>query len=84
MCANLLELNPEDVKGDFVVQPLADYLKTNWEDSFDLVIATNLDNNIMLEISERARAKHVPIVLIRQYGLIGYIRIIANEVCVAE
>jgi amyloid beta precursor protein binding protein 1 len=48
------------------------------------VIATNLDNKVMLELSERARAKDVPIILIRQYGLIGYIRIIANEVCVAE
>ena len=48
------------------------------------MIATNLDNKVMLELSERARAKDVPIILIRQYGLIAYIRIIANEVCVAE
>lgn len=84
MCANLLELNPDDVQGNFVVQPIKDFIQTNWEDGFDLVIATNVDNEIALAVSEKARAKQVPVMLIRQYGLIGYIRIISNEVCVAE
>lgn len=84
MCANLLELNPEDVKGNFVVQPIKDFVQTKWEDSFDLIIATNVDNNIALAVSEKAKVKEIPIILIRQYGFIGSIRIIASEVCVAE
>ena len=65
MCANLLELNPDDVKGNFVAQPIKEYVQTNWEDSFDLVIATNIDNEVALAVSEKAKVKQVPIILIR-------------------
>ena len=83
MCKNLLELNPDDVKGNYVDQSVDEFVKTEWQNNFDLVIATDIDNEIALYIAEKANGT-TPIVLIRQYGLIGYIRIILKEVAVAE
>jgi hypothetical protein len=52
-----------------------------------LVIASDIDNILTLEISKKISIMNldkIPFVLIRQYGLIGYIRIILDEVCVTE
>lgn len=57
LCSNLLELNPDDVKGNFVVQPINEYIQTEWEDQFDLVIATNINNHIAFTLYELAKFK---------------------------
>ena len=83
---NLLELNPDDVEGDFINQSVENYITDqthSWNDLYDLVIATDLSNEMSLIISERCGGI-IPFVLVRQYGLIGSIRIDLKEQCVAE
>ena len=64
MSENLLELNPDDVKGNHVEQSVHEFIKTDWQNDFDLVIATDVDNEVALYISEKANGE-IPIVLIR-------------------
>jgi len=54
MSKNLLELNPDDVKGNYVDQSVAEFVKTEWQNNFDLVIATDIDNKIAEYIAEKA------------------------------
>jgi len=81
MYENLIELNPEEVTGSWLTEldPAAD-----WKDHYDLVLATDVDNNEALEYSERCHNAGIPFVLIRQYGLIGTIKLDVDELCVAE
>lgn len=67
MCANLLELNPDDVKGDYIVQSTEEFVQKEENDlgKYDLILVTGLDNQHMLRLSEKASAKGVPIILIR-------------------
>jgi hypothetical protein len=86
MMENLLELNPDDVEGDFINQSVENYITDkaqSWNDLYDLVIATDLSNSLSLMISERCGGV-IPFVLVRQYGLIGSIRIDLKEQSVAE
>jgi NEDD8-activating enzyme E1 regulatory subunit len=81
-----LELNPDDVQGQWVntsIQKYIEDLGIDWLSTFELVIGTNLHNSQALMISERCGEK-IPFVLIRQYGLIGSIRIDIPEIPVIE
>lgn len=56
MCANLIELNPDDVEGEWVDKSVQQYIEDqgiNWLETFDLVVGTNLHNNQALQVSER-------------------------------
>lgn len=83
---NLIELNPDDVEGDYKDVSVQDYINDtsdSWADLYDLVIGTDISNSLALKISERCGGI-IPFVLIRQYGLIGSIRIELKEQSVAE
>ena len=89
MCENLLELNPDDVTGDFEAISVDEKLTENssWSAKYDLVIGTDLKNGQALRVSEKCREnseKVIPFVLVRQYGLIGSLKIDIDENCVAE
>jgi len=55
-------------------------------ESFDLVIGTDLTDSEAAAVSRLCREaeKKIPFVLIRQYGLIGTIRLDVHELCVSE
>ena len=57
MCENLLELNPEDVKGDFEAISINEKLTENsiWSANYDLVIGTDLTNGQALMVSEKCK-----------------------------
>jgi len=55
----------------------------DWMKTYDLVLATNLSNGQALQVSERCQGK-IPFILIRQYGLIGSIRIDIPQIEVVE
>lgn len=93
MKENLHELNPDDTEGVVVEKSVAEFIADDsckWGNEFSLIIGTDLDNATVKKVAERC-AKDItevqaciPFVLIRQYGLIGYMRIIVDEVAVAE
>lgn len=80
MYENLVELNP-DVQGAWLkeLDP-----NVNLKEHFELVIGTDLDNPEACAYSARCQKAGIPFVLIRQYGLIGTLKIDLNELCVAE
>ena len=79
MSAVLEELNGEDVKGYYENVSVIDYIKNaeTWHGKFDLVVGTHMNNNDALSASKKCRdgPNHIPLVLIRQYGLIGSLRL---------
>jgi hypothetical protein len=47
MMENLLELNPDDVEGEYIDTGVQEYIidqSQSWNDLYDLVIATDLPN----------------------------------------
>ena len=53
MCENLLELNPDDVQGNFEEYSVSTKLSENsiWSLKYDLVLASDLPNALALRIS---------------------------------
>ncbi|XP_045138460.1 NEDD8-activating enzyme E1 regulatory subunit-like [Portunus trituberculatus] len=81
----LLELNPE-VRGTFVDQPLQEILDNQPEffSPFTCVIATCLPESTLLTLSKVLWDAKIPLVVVRSYGMIGYIRIQIEEHTVIE
>ena len=82
----LLELNSEvrgecvDVHPDQILKDRPDFF-TN---SFDLVIATDMDEKTLMTLSKLLWENHVPLIVIKSYGLLGYIRIQTTEHAIIE
>lgn len=81
----LCELNP-DVIGDhlgesidLILRNRPEYLKT-----FNLVIASNMNENIVKKLSEYLWNENVPFMILRSFGFIGYMRIVSNEHKIVE
>lgn len=81
----LLELNP-DVRGTFVDQPLQEILdnQPDFFSPFSVVIATCLPESTLLALSKVLWEANVPLVIVRSYGMIGYIRVQIEEHTVVE
>lgn len=64
MYQNLIELNPEDVKGSWKVSLEEDL---DWVENFDLVIGTDLSNEDAIKASKKCQSNNraIPFVLIR-------------------
>ena len=89
MCENLLELNPEDTKA--IPENVSIDAKLNqenlvWGSKYDLVIGSDLTNQQAVRASQKCREgdRKIPFVLIRQYGLIGSIRLDVGSLYVVE
>ncbi len=55
MCENLHELNPEDVQYEFIQKSVKDFIadqSIDWN-QYSLVIASDVDNILALEISKK-------------------------------
>lgn len=81
----LLELNT-DVRGTFVEQPVEEIL-TNQPDffnSFTIVVATCLTESTLLSLSKVLWEASIPLLVVRSYGMIGYIRLQFEEHTVVE
>ncbi|XP_017844332.1 nedd8-activating enzyme E1 regulatory subunit [Drosophila busckii] len=85
-CMQLLqELNP-DVNGDYVDESV-DYIlsnRPNFFESFDLVIASNLNERSLLQLANRLWESNVPLVYCRSLGMLGSIRLQLKEHCIVE
>lgn len=77
-CALLSELNP-DVYGSSNQSNIADILTMNGGDiylsSFSLVIASNLEEDLLVKLSDICAAGEISLVSVRAYGMIGSCRL---------
>ncbi|XP_065843401.1 NEDD8-activating enzyme E1 regulatory subunit-like [Oscarella lobularis] len=83
--ALLLELNG-DVKGNYVDETAERMLQNRPEffKSFSCVIATNLSEKTLLNLGDILWGYQIPLVVVRAYGMIGYIRLVFAEHPVVE
>eukprot|EP00906_Rhabdomonas_costata_P003315 RCo005067 len=85
--STLAELNP-DVKGTFLLVSPAELIRTrpNYfaESGFTLVIATQLDEPLSLELSSILLKANIPLILVRCCGLFGYLRLDIGSLAVVE
>ena len=77
-CALLSELNP-DVSGSFTDSDIADVL-TNEDGgvylcSFSLVVASNLEEELLVKLSDICAAGGISLISVRAYGMIGSCRL---------
>ncbi|GFR05999.1 NEDD8-activating enzyme E1 regulatory subunit [Trichonephila clavata] len=82
---HLLELNP-DVRGEFVDESLECILQAepNFFSKFTVVIATNLEEVILLKLADVLWEKGVPLLVCRVYGMIGYMRLQFSDRTIIE
>lgn len=81
----LQELN-SDVNGDCVEESV-DYLLENrpaFFDNFDVVVASNLNENSLLKLSNALWQSNIPLIYCRSLGFFGSIRLQIKEHCVIE
>lgn len=81
----LQELNP-DVNGDYVEESV-DYILTNrpaFFDNFDMVIASNLNENSLVQLSNNLWEANVPLLYCRSLGMFATIRLQLKEHCIVE
>ena len=76
---NLLELNP-DVKGNFVEKSAKEFLSDEKNDfsKYDILIAANLKKEEDEKVYEIAKKTGLRIVIVKNNGLFGYLRIYEN------
>ena len=76
---NLLELNP-DVKGNYIEKTAKEFLDDEKNDIniYDLIIAANLKKEEDNKLNELAKKKGTKVVIVKNNGLFGYLRIFEN------
>ena len=81
----LLELNP-GVRGDCVDESPDKVLhnRPDFFNDFNLVIATELSEKMMSTLSSLLWDANIPMMIVKSYGLIGYIRLQVKEHTVIE
>jgi len=81
----LLELNPE-VRGNSIESSVSQILQDQPEffKSFNLVIATDVDEESVKHLSNYLWNNNIPLMVVRSYGLLGYIRLQVKEHAIVE
>ncbi|XP_060084500.1 NEDD8-activating enzyme E1 regulatory subunit-like isoform X2 [Ylistrum balloti] len=79
------ELNP-DVTGDFVEEHPEKLLQSDpsFFNTFTMVIATNMCERTLLQLSKQLWTSNIPLLVCRCYGFIGYMRLAVQEHTVIE
>ena len=77
-CSSLAELNP-DVSGSYCESNVADVLADPsggvYLKGFSLVIASNLEESLLMKLSDLCATQDIHLVSVRAYGLIGSCRL---------
>lgn len=85
-CMRFLQEINVDVNGDCVEESV-DYILTNrpaFFDNFNVVVASNLNENSLLQLSNCLWEANVPLIYCRSLGFFGSIRLQVKEHCVIE
>ncbi|KAJ3211761.1 Phosphomannomutase [Entophlyctis luteolus] len=86
-CASILlnELNP-DVKGSCLFDNPSKVIETNRDffDNYSLVVAAELGQSDIIALSKICVEKSIPLMVVKSYGFVGYLRIQTNEHPIVE
>ena len=82
----MLEMNPEDVQGSAVDMSVTNFINNQQETikQAQLVIACDIDDATALILSDICSPSNIPFLLLRQYGMVGYIRACKPTNCIVE
>lgn len=85
VCKWLLEINP-DVNGSAIVANPQDVIDNDpmFFAKFSLIIATQMNEKYMNSLCHICKKLDIPVIFTRTIGLLGHIRIFANEHCITE
>jgi amyloid beta precursor protein binding protein 1 len=74
----MCEMNPDTKSSKHVVQSSADFIAAQNGDftQYSLVIATQLPSSTLRELGNACTTSNVPMLVVRTYGLIGYVRVV--------
>lgn len=74
----MCEMNPDTKDSTHINQSPAEYItsKNGSFNEFTLVIATQLPSPVLRQLAKACSASGVPLLVVRTYGLIGYVRVI--------
>ena len=86
MVAELLCEMDSDVQGNAIFGNLSSAVASDAEflSRFSLVIASNLPEAHMLQLSEACWLRNIPLIVVRSYGLLGYVRVQVKQHDVVE
>lgn len=82
----LVELN-EDVKGFHIHEPVNKYINSKdmlFFKEFTLIIASDLTDAEVMKLTDISNELDIPFILLRSYGMIGYLRQYKREHCSIE
>ena len=82
----MLEMNPDDVAGQAVDMAVSEYIGSQADTirAAQLIIACDVDDATALNLSDICAPLNIPLILLRQYGMIGYLRICKPLNCIIE
>lgn len=76
VCNNLVELNPENVSGNYLEEKIEKviYEQPQFLDAYNYIIASNVDFKTLKDLAKICEKKKKVLLVVRSYGMIGYIR----------
>jgi len=79
---NLVELNPENVVGDFLEKDPKFVIENVPEffDNYNYIIAAQLDTATVQKLAQLCWAKNKVLILVRSYGFLGYVRVVSSNI----
>jgi amyloid beta precursor protein binding protein 1 len=85
-CELLGELNPDDSQGSFSNMSIEDYVANHADDiqKANMVIVCDVNETLAKKISQLVGPKNIPMILLRQYGMLGYMRSFKAESFLVE
>ena len=80
------EMNPDVETGNFEDMAVSDFVKDKADVILNsqLVIACDVGDGLASQISDICESKNIPLIILRQYGMLGYIRLQKSEDCIVE
>ena len=79
------EMNPDVKTGNYMDMAVAEFIeRTDMILDAQLVILCEAGDGLASKVGDLCYSRNIPLLLIRQYGLLGYIRIQKAEDCIVE
>ena len=79
------EMNPDVKTGNYIDMPVAEFIeKSDMILDAQLVLLCEAGDGLASKVSELCYSRNIPLILIRQYGLLGYVRLQKAEDCIIE
>lgn len=79
-------MNPDDVSGQAMDMSVGAFISTNQDmiKTAQLIVACDVDDATASTLSDLCEPHNIALVVIRQYGMVGYLRFYKNLNCIME